>query len=180
MEDEQINLTAALWEMARNPFAMLVTRWNWKSAVISAMLRATIFFATNRRAGNQSAIHAMLAEAVFAIFAAGLMGAATQRVRATRPIWATALVIWLALPAVMLAAQFGWHRALGTPHVRTGLIVSFCFAAISTGFNWFAMRRGVMLAGTQDASFAGDLRALPQVILDFVLVAPRALLRAIR
>jgi hypothetical protein len=97
----------------------------------------------------------MLAEAAFAVVAAGLMGAVTQRLRAARPVWATALVVWIALPAAMLAAQFGWHRAMGTPHVRTGLIISFCFAAISTGFNWYAMRRSVMLAGTQNASFVG-------------------------
>jgi len=180
MHDEQINLGAALREIARNPLATLVTHWNWKSAAISAMLRAAMFFATNHRAGNHSAVRAMLAEAVFAIVAAGLMGAATQRLCAAQPVWATALVVWLGLPTLMVAAQFAWHRALGTPHLRTGLIVSFCFAALSTGFNWFAMRRGTMLAGAQGVSFAGDLRALPVVILDFVLAAPRAFLRIVR
>jgi hypothetical protein len=180
MQDEQTNLGSALGGIVRHPFAALISAWNWKSAAISALLRAAIFFATNRRAGSHIAVRAMLAEAVFAIAAAGLMGAVTQRLRATRPVWATALIVWLGLPTLMLAAQFAWHRALGTPHVRTGLIVSFCFAAISTGFNWFAMRRGVMLAGTRDASFAADIRALPRVMVDFLLVAPRALIKLVR
>jgi hypothetical protein len=175
--DEQIHLGPALAGIVRSPFATLIGAWNWKAAAVSAILRAATFFASNLRADSHSAVRAMLVEAAFATVAAGLMGAITQQLRATRPVWATMLVIWLALPATMLAAQFTWHRAMGTPHLRVGLIASFCFASVASGFNWYAMRRGAMLAGTRTSSVAGDLRALPHILLDFVLAGPRALLR---
>lgn len=176
----ETSLREALGDILRHPFATLVATWNWKAAAVSVLLRAGVFFASNLRAGQHSAVRAMLVEAAFATAAAGLMGAVTQRLRAARPVWATALMVWLGLPALMLAAQFAWHRALGTPHVRAGLIVSFCFASIASGFNWFAMRRGAMLAGTPSASVTSDVRALPRIVLDFVLAVPRAILRSTR
>ncbi len=176
----QTSLAEALVDILRHPFTTLIASWNWKAAAVSVLLRAGVFFATNLRAGKHSAVRAMLVEAAFATVAAGLMGAATQRLRAAQPVWATAFIVWLGLPALLLAAQFGWHRALGTPHVRAGLIASFCFASLASGFNGFAMRRGAMLAGTGSASVASDARALPRILLDFVLAVPRALLRSIR
>lgn len=176
----ETSLGEALGDILRHPYATLIAAWNWKAAAVSVLLRAGVFFATNLRSGQHSAVRAMLVEAAFATAAAGLMGAATQRLRAARPVWATAFIVWLGLPALMLVAQFIWHRALGTPHLRTGLIASFCFASLASGFNLFAMRRGAMLAGTGAASLTSDARALPRIVLDFVLAVPRTLLRSVR
>jgi len=152
--------------------------WSWKSASISALLRAFTFFATNLRAGRFDAIRAGLVEAVFAIFAAGLMGAVSQRLRLAQPAWKTALVVWLAMPFTMLLAQFGVHHIAGTPHLGTGLIASFCFAAIASSFSWYAMRHGALLGGDAETSLTHDARHLPRIILNYILVIPRALLRA--
>ena len=66
------------------------------------------------------------------------------------------------------------------------MIASFCFAALGTGFNWFAMSRGAFLVGDpmvggphggRRRSFAADLRALPLLLWDFVSAGPKALLR---
>jgi hypothetical protein len=69
-------------------------------------------------------------EAVFAIFAAGLIGAVSQRLRASQPVWETAAIVCLGLPALMMVAQLGVHRAAHTPHVGVGV------------FSWYAMRHG--------------------------------------
>ena len=111
------------------------------------------------------ALRASLVEAGFAIVAAGVLAAVTQHLRRTRPVWATALVVWLAMPSLLLAMQSTVHHAFGTPHMRTGLIVSFCMAAIGSGFNWFAQRRGVLVTG--EGAHGGDFKALPGVILDY-------------
>src|ERR1700761_4379642 len=173
-------LSAALKAIALHPWRNLVGLWNWKAAALSALIRAITFLATNLRAGSHKAVRAMLVEAVFAILAAGTLGAITQRLRATRPFAATALTVWLGLPILLVAAQSQVHRLAGTPHVRTGLIVSFCFAAIASGFTWYTVRRGVMLAGEETTALAADARAIPQVIADFLLAGPRALLRLAR
>jgi hypothetical protein len=168
-------LGAALADIARRPVTNLVGAWNWKTAMVSVVIRAALFFATNLRAGRASALRASLVEAGFAIFAAGLLGAVTQRVRDARPVWATGVFVWLGVPVVLLAMQSSVHHAFGTPHMKTGLIVSFCMAAVGSGFNWYAQRRGVLVTG--EGAVEGDWKALPGVIVDFVLAAPRALMK---
>jgi hypothetical protein len=170
-------LAAALLDIVRRPVTNLFTAWNWKAALISVLIRATLFFATNLRSGGGSALRAGLVEAGFAILAAGLLASVTQRLRASQPVWATALVVWLAIPLLLLAVQSSVHRAFGTPHMKTGLMVSFCMAAVGSGFNWYAQRRGVLVTG--EGARSGDFKALPGVILDFVLAGPRAVMQRI-
>lgn len=174
--DPTADLGVQLRAVARHPLRTLVPMWSWKSASLSALLRASTFFATNLRAGRFDAIRAGLVEAVFAIFAAGIMGAMSQRLRLARPAWSTALFVWLAMPAAMLLAQFGVHRLAGTPHLGTGLIASFCFAAIASSFSWYAMRHGALLGGDAETSLTHDLRHLPRIVLGYILAIPRALL----
>jgi hypothetical protein len=169
------SLSSALADIVRRPVRNLLAAWNWKAACISVVIRATVFFATNLRSGRSSALRASLTEAAFAIFAAGLLAAMTQRVRHATPVWATGLFVWLGVPTILLTLQSTVHHLSGTPHMKAGLITSFCMAAVGTGFNWYAQRRGVLVTGAD--SNGGDLKALPGVIADFVMAGPRALMR---
>jgi hypothetical protein len=171
------DLHRAVREIVLHPLRTLGAVWSWKAAAISAMLRAATFFVTNLRSGRYDAVRAGLVEAAFAIFAAGTMGAVSQRLRLARPAWATALVVWFAMPLVMLLTQAGVHHLAHTPHMGTGLIASFCFAAIASSFSWYAMRRGALLSGNASTSLTHDARHLPRIVLDYVLAVPRALMR---
>jgi hypothetical protein len=170
------DLSLALRETVQNPVASLMPMWSWKAAGMSALLRAATFFGTNLRSGRYDAIRAGLVEAVFAVFAAGLLGAISQRLRLAKPIWATALVVWVAMPLGMLLAQFGVHKLAHTPHMGTGLTVSFFFAAIASSFSWYAMRHGALLGGEAGTSLVHDIRHLPKIIVNYVMAGPRALL----
>jgi hypothetical protein len=176
-------LLDALASVVRDPYGTLIAEFNWKTAATSAVLRAILFFCTNLRAGEQRALKATLVEAAYSICAMGVFGSITERIRNARPAWLTGLMVWLAIPAVMLCTQYSVHRAFGTPELRISMIASFCFAALGTGFNWFAMRRGTFLVaepGAAPRSFAADLRALPRLIVAFVAVGPQALLRHLK
>ena len=162
---QTVRLRDALQTMLRHPLALL-RAWNWKAALFSAMLRGLLFFFTNLHAGRARAGKAMLVELVYATIAAGLAGAVTQRLRHAVPRRATAAFVWLAIPAVMLAAQAAVHHAMGTPRLRAGLLASFAFAAFATGFNWFAMSRGAFVTG-EGRSFSSDLLLLPKLLLQF-------------
>jgi hypothetical protein len=174
---EEDRLSHALGDLLRHPLALLIEGWNWKSACVSALIRGIIFLSANLSAGSHRAVRAMLVESIFAIVAAGVMGGVTQRLRNTRPIAATALVIWLLLPVCMVSAEATVHHLFGTPHMRAGLISSFVMASVSSGFSWFAQRRGVLLSGPKRGSVAQDLRRIPSLILDFLLAGPRSILR---
>lgn len=162
----QVPLREALQTMLRSP-AVLVRSWNWKAAAFSALLRAILFLLINLRAGSGRAVRAMLVEAAYATVAAGFAGAATQRLRHAVPRWATALVVWLVIPLVLLLAQAAVHAAMGTPRLARSLSASFVFAAFATGFNWFAMSRGAFVTG-EDRSFARDLLLVPRLLWQFV------------
>jgi len=181
------SLAEALLELLRKPFTSLVGGFNWKTAAISAMLRAIMFFFTNLRAGHNLALKATLVEGTYAVVTMGVFGAATERIRHARPAWLTGLIVWLAIPTLLLVLQYNVHHFFGTPELRRSMIASFCFAALGTGFNWFAMRRGAFLVGDpmvggphsggRRQTFVDDLRALPVLLWDFVSAGPRALLK---
>jgi hypothetical protein len=170
-------LRDALRNIVLHPLRSLVPAWSWKAAGFSALLRATTFFLTNLRAGRFDAVRAGLVEAVFAVFAAGIMGAVSQKLRLAKPIWATGLVVWFAMPLTMLLAQAGVHKLAGTPHLGMGLFLSFCFAAIASSFSWYAMRHGALLGGDAETSMVHDARHLPRICLNYVLALPRLVVR---
>ena len=116
----------ALLDCVRRPRATLIRIWSWKTAAMSALLRSLIFWVTNRNLGEAVALRAMAVEAVFAIFASGLLGAVTQRLRDARPLWATALTVWLGMPLTMLVAQAAVHECFHTPHQEVGAHLLVC------------------------------------------------------
>ncbi len=177
--DEDTELRAELREMVLHPQRCLFPAWSWQAAVSSAVFRAAIFFLTNLRAGVAAAVRAGGVEVVFAVFAAGLLGAVSQRLRLARPMWATVVVVWLAFPAIMMLAQFGVHQEAGTRYMGTGLVASFALSAIASSFSWFAMRHGVMLGGDASTTMTHDAHHLPRVVLEYVLAIPQALLRIV-
>lgn len=174
------DLKSALRDIILRPLKTLVPPWSWKAATLSAALRAAAFFANNLRAGRHRAVRAMIVEAVFAVFAAGLIGAVSQRLRASRPVWATAIVVCLLAPGAMVIAQLAVHRAAHTPHVGAGVVSSFCLAAIASAYSWYAMRYGALLGGNDSTSLGHDLRSLPGISLNFVLAVPRSVRRIAR
>lgn len=168
-------LAQALLDMIRNPIRTIVPPWSWKAAAINAVLRALTFFATNLKSGEREATKAMLVEAVFAVFAGGLIGAVSQQLRRAEPLWATVLLVWAGLPGLMLLGQIEVHRVAHTPHLSGCLIVSFCLAAIAAAFTWYAMRHGAMLGGTDQTTVRHDLESLPAITIGFLLAGPRLL-----
>ena len=143
-------------------------------------MRGAAFFATNLQAGRGEATKALVVEAVFAIFAGGLIGAISQHLRNAEPLWATAAVVWIALPGIMLLAQTGVHWLVHTPHLSGGLTLSFLISAVSAAFSWYAMRHGAMLGGSDETTILHDIEVLPKILLDFLLTGPRLVASALR
>ena len=166
-------LRQALWEIVTCPVQTLVPPWSWKSATFAATVRGLAFFLTNLKAGSGEALKAFLVEAVFAFLTGGIIGAISQRLRRAEPAWATAIVVSVAMPAIMLLAQSEVHRFAHTPHLTGGLVLSFCLAAVSAAFSWYAMRHGAMLGGSDETTIAGDLIALPKILIRFLKVGPK-------
>jgi hypothetical protein len=63
--------------------------------------------------------------------------------------------------------------------LRLAEIVSVIISGLSALFNWYAMRRGTLLVGGEGDSFGKDLRRLPRLLLNFLIVLPRRVVERI-
>ncbi len=172
-----VTVGEAALSLLRHPIETLVRRWNWKSAVLSALTRGGLFFFANLRAGVSAAIGAMLVEAAFYITVAGFYGSATETFRRARPAWLATAVMMVAMPAINHTLEFALHWSHGTQKLTASIIASVSLSMVSAVFNLFAMQRGAFIVGTERQSLADDFRQLPGIIYDFVTFLPQTLWR---
>ena len=59
------SLAGVMLDVLRHPYQRLVRGWNWKSALLSSVVRGAIFFGVNLAAGWSAAGAAFLTEFVF-------------------------------------------------------------------------------------------------------------------
>jgi hypothetical protein len=151
--------------------------WNYKTASLSACVRAGIFFAATIEAGLSAATGAMLAEFGFRFVASGFYGALTQAFRRVEPQVLGTIGALVLVPALGHLGEFVIHTWRGTPNLTTALGISIVFTGISTAFNLFAMRRGALIVGADERPLLEDLRAMPRLLILFVAAIGRTCLR---
>jgi hypothetical protein len=175
----RITVGDVLSNLVRHPVENLIRRWNWKSAVMSAWFRGTIFFITNISAGLTAALSAMSLESAFYISTAGFYGAITQAFRKAHPPWAATLTVMVLQPILNHSLELSLHWIGGTEKLARSITVSICFSLLSAVFNIFAMRRGALIVGEGRKSLIADLRQMPLIIFEFITAIPRAIWRAL-
>ena len=147
--------------------------WNWKSAVTSATGRALLFFAVNRGAGVDAGLAALQTEFVFRVVTSGFYESLTQALSRLRPARTGMLLALLVLPVVSHGLELLVHWQRGTARLGASLAASVSVTVISTAFNVFAMRHGVMTVGPGSASLASDLRRTPALLASFAVTLAR-------
>ncbi len=165
-----------VFRILRRPQQLLLL-WNWKSALLSIILRGPIFFVAAVRQGWEAAIAALFTESIFCAVSAGFYGAVVQTLKDGEPQWLTGVFLTVVMPVIFQALEYLLHWFRGTPHLRVAGIVSLVVGAISALFNWYAMRRGTLLVGREGGGFGGDLRRLPGLLFGFFAVLPRRIAR---
>lgn len=115
----------------------------------------------------------MLTEFVFRFAASGFYGALTQRFRRVEPAALGLLGALVLLPTLGHSLEYLVHSQRGTPELATSMIASVMFTMVSTAFNLFAMRRGALVVGAGTATLLDDLRAMPKLVVLFVVAAAR-------
>ncbi len=170
---ESVPLAQALGNILRDPVSILGRRWNWKASALSIAFRAPVYLAASFRSGWRETFAALFVESAYCACTAGFYGAFVQAIRNAQPAWLTGLVITLFLPAVMQGAEYLVHWLRGTHHLHSVLLGSTAVSAVSSLFNWFAMKRGALLVAGEGVSFRRDLRRLPLLAVSFVMSGPR-------
>ncbi len=141
------------------------------------ILRGPIFFGAAVQRGWRTAIAALFTESIFCVLSAGFYGAVVQILKDAEPQWLTGIFLTIAMPVTFQVLEYLLHWFRGTPHLRIAAIVSLLVSAVSALFNWYAMRRGTLLVGREAGGFGGDLRRLPRLLLGFLAVLPRKIVR---
>ncbi|HKV40198.1 MAG TPA: hypothetical protein VJX67_13375 [Blastocatellia bacterium] len=159
--------------LVRCPGDLLWRKWNWKAALLSTMIRGSIFFWVNMAVGFRAAVSALATEIAFRPFIAGFYGAITESFRSVSPNWAGTLAVMLVLPAVNHGIELVAHFAGRTPRLGASVLASASFSALSGLFNLFAMRRGVFIVGEGSRPFLNDLKRIPFVAAAFLIAGPR-------
>src|SRR5271155_1988668 len=170
-----VSVGGVLRRLVREPRKYLVARWNWKSAVLSALFRAAIFFVANLKAGVPAAVAAMSTEFIFGGIIAGFYGALTEAFRDVEPGWAAVVSVLVLLPAANHVMEFVVHWLRGTRNLGPSITASAVFTALATLFNLYAMRRGALVVGVGRQSLGEDLRQMPRIVFDFLMLVPRIL-----
>ncbi len=166
------------WACA-HPIELFIRRWNWKSAMFSALFRGGIFFSINLKAGWRAAVGAMLAEFAWRTATSGGWGAVTQMLRKVKPEWQSVLGAMFVVPAISHGIEFTIHYTRGTPVLGRSIITSICFTQISNLFNLYAMRKGALIVGAEARPLGEDMKRVPALIGGFLLVLPRMVGRAL-
>ena len=146
----------------------LLRRWNYKSAVVSAMIRSSIFFAANLPAGRDAARAAFLTEIALRLATSGFWGAITQELGQVEPEWQAIAAALVVVPLASHGLEAAVHILRGTPELLASLGASVAFTVVSTVFNVYAMRRGALVTGPGSAPLYRDLLRMPALLMSFV------------
>ena len=175
---ELVSVWAALRWIALHPWHSVGRRWNYKAAILSSILRATVFWTTNISAGSDAALAAMTTEFCFRFATSGFYGAITQAFRRVEPVRAGTIAAVVVLPVISHSLEFLVHWWRDTAVLGVSIVASMVLTALSTTFNLFAMRRGTLIVGRDRRSLLSDLVAMPGLFAQFVAIAARRLVRA--
>lgn len=194
VREEAIPLGEVLRSLVTHP-AQMITRWNWKAAVLGALLRASFYFTVYQASRERLlvTITAVLVELGFRFFTSGISGSLVQSFRRASPPWLAILVVTITLPlfshSVEFITHYGQERYFSNVfpksenNARTyAFTISVLFSALSAMFNLFAMRHGVLLvgAGKETKSLWSDLKKIPLLVIEFTTYIPLLILRFIR
>lgn len=191
IHEQEIPLTEVLRSLASHPM-QIITRWNWKAALLGAVLRASFYFTVYKAAKEnmRAALTAAGVELAFRFFTSGVSGSLVQSFRHATPAWLATVVVTITLPIFSHSVEYVTHyvQEVYFKGVLPGsenngrqwaFAFSVLFSALSAMFNLFAMRHGVLLvgAGQETKSLWSDFKKIPALVLEFLTYLPLMIIR---
>jgi hypothetical protein len=186
IHDSEITVGDVFRSLLQHP-AQIITRWNWKAALLGALLRASFYIGVYKASKEnwRAALVAALVEFTFRFVTSGASGAIVQSFRRATPAWLATLIVTVSLPTFSHTIEFFTHYAqeyyfsavvpASTNNSRQiAFAVSVLFSVLSAMFNLFLMRHGVLLvgAGNETKPFWQDIKQFPMLIIEFVSFLP--------
>lgn len=140
-----------------------LTHWNWKVALMTAVLRGLACAAALRHMETHARRHFSVVEAAFVLLTCGFFSALQQQSLKLRP----ELLAWfgcvLVVPLTSLGCDAALHFWLDGLETRQLGIAGLAFTVFSATFHWHMIRNGVLLVGEESHSLATDLKRIPRL-----------------
>jgi thiamine transporter ThiT len=194
IKDQEITVGDVFQSLVQHPLQVL-TRWNWKAAILGAILRAS-FYLTIYKVSKESwivTLSAVLVEFIFRFLTSGISGALVQSFRKASPAWLATLIVSISLPFFGHTVEYITHYAQENmfPAIfaasensarQKAFAISVLFSVVSALFNLWMMRHGVLLvgAGGESKPFLSDLKRIPRLVVEFMVFLPNAMLNFVR
>lgn len=191
IHEPEIPLAEVLRSLFSHPL-QIITRWNWKAALLGAVLRASFYFTVYQAAKENmnAALTAAGVELGFRFFTSGVSGSLVQSFRRAAPAWLATLIVTISLPVFSHSVEYVTHYiqevyfagvlpASENNARQYAFAISVLFSAFSAMFNLFAMRHGVLLvgAGNETKSLWSDFKKFPALIAEFLTYLPLLIIR---
>jgi len=176
------------WLYLFNNPSLFITKWNYKGAVMSGVVRAPFFFFTFLAGGQglKIALAAGAAQFAFRFIFAGVGGAFIQALRHVEPAWKALVSILVIVPLIShvleFLVQFAFASFTKTNDLTfTAILRSFCVSVFSALFTLYIMRRDVLIVGEEESdSLAKDFTKFPRLIFNFIAFVPNQIAEMIR
>lgn len=194
LADQKISLGDVFRNLIAHP-GQIIRRYNWKSAIIGALLRASFYFGVYK-ASNENwivTLGAVAVEFILRFTMSGITGALLQSFRKAEPAWLATLVAMVMFPVIGHTLEYVSHYlqesafssvfGVEASHSRQNAFrVSVMFSVLSAIFNLFVMRRGAFLvgAGSETRSFGADLKRVPLLVVEFAMFIPSEIYNFLR
>jgi hypothetical protein len=152
----------------RNAWLFPLTHWNWKAALVTAVIRAGACMAALWHSPVHAREHFGAVEAAYVLLTSGIFSAWQQQALDVKPRRLSWAIVVLVIPLGSLAADSALHVWLDHGNMRALGMGALIATLISAMFHWHLMQNGAMLVGEKSRTLADDMKQMPRLIATFV------------
>ncbi|HTV15809.1 MAG TPA: hypothetical protein VME68_13900 [Acidobacteriaceae bacterium] len=141
-----------------------LTHWNWKVAMLTAVLRGAACIWALRHVELHVRQHFGAVEAAFVLLTCGSFSAVQQQTLKIRSEALAWLCCVIAVPLTSLSCDAALHFWLDGRQTKQLGLAGLIFTIVSATFHWHMIRNGALLVGEEAHSLTTDLKRIPILV----------------
>ncbi|MGC2639563.1 MAG: hypothetical protein WA294_20435 [Acidobacteriaceae bacterium] len=144
-----------------------LTHWNWKVAMLTAVLRGLACVWALRHVELHARQHFGMVEAAYVLLTCGFFSALQQqslKIRRETLAWIACVVV---VPLVSLGFDAALHFWLDGWKTRQLGVAAIVFTLVSATFHWHMIRNGALLVGDDAHTLTTDLKRIPRLLATY-------------
>ncbi len=150
-----------------SPWLFPFTHWNWKVALLTAVLRGGACVAALWHVEVHARRHFGMVEAAYVLLTCGFFSALQQQSLGLKPERLAWLACVVAVPLTSLGLDAGLHFWLDGWRTQQLGIPALAVTLLSATFHWHMIRNGALLVGEEAHTLATDLRRIPKLAVSY-------------